>query len=132
MLPSDHSPYREPLVLIGYWSVADGADQWPDPADWIDPAWDETDRLDLALYLSYGLVARAFMGYSRCRICGAQNGNLELTDGVFVWPLGLAHYVRDHAVRLPGEFVEHVGRMESLTDGLVVDDGWWRSRAASR
>lgn len=72
------------------------------------------------------------MGYSRCRICNAQNGNLELTDDVFIWPEGLAHYVRDHAVRLPVEFVvQHAGQMESLTDGLVVDDEWWRSQAST-
>jgi hypothetical protein len=101
VLELDHSPYRTPLILLGYWTGSGIADNWPDPADLIDLTWHEADRLDLALYLQHGLVARAYMGYSACRICGVTNGSLELTDGVFVWPEGLGHYVRDHAVRLP-------------------------------
>lgn len=48
------------------------------------------------------------MGYSPCRLCGDNDGALELSDGVFVWPEGLRHYVVDHGVRLPQEFVSHV------------------------
>ncbi|HEY1188039.1 MAG TPA: hypothetical protein VGE74_10300 [Gemmata sp.] len=32
-------------------------------------------------------------------------GGRDLTDGVWMWPEGLAHYVECHAVRLPDEFV---------------------------
>jgi hypothetical protein len=67
------------------------------------------------------------MGYSECRLCGARNGSLELTDGVYVWPDGLSHYVRQHSVRLPTAFTDHVERMETLTDGLTIDDTWWRT-----
>jgi len=35
-------------------------------------------------------------------------GRGELTDGVYVWPEGLAHYLEKHNVRLPQEFVDHV------------------------
>lgn len=31
-----------------------------------------------------------------------------LTDGRFVWPGDLAHYVRTYNVRLPAAFVEHI------------------------
>lgn len=54
-----------------------------------------------------GLVARTYMGYSRCRMCGEENGDIELSDGVFVWPSGLAHYVAGHGVRRPRRFVRH-------------------------
>ena len=30
-----------------------------------------------------------------------------MTDGTWLWPVGLVHYVRDHYVRLPHEFVSH-------------------------
>ena len=33
-------------------------------------------------------------------------GSHCLTDGAWVWPEGLTHYVECHDVRLPGEFVE--------------------------
>ena len=123
----DHSPFRDPVIRIGYWSGPLSAGDWPNPRDFVDPDWDEEARLDLALYLENGLIARAYMGYSECRLCGVQNGNLELTDGGYVWPEGLSHYVRQHSVRLPAAFTEHVERMASLTDGLNIDDTWWRT-----
>ena len=35
-------------------------------------------------------------------------GCRELSDGTYVWPEGLAHYVEEHNVRLPQQFVDHV------------------------
>lgn len=78
-------------------------------------------------YLSRGHIARAYMGYSRCRLCGIENGDLELTDGQYVWPDGLSHYVREHGVRLPASFEAHVfERMVSLEQS-ERDETWWRS-----
>jgi hypothetical protein len=34
-------------------------------------------------------------------------GVLELSDGKWVWPQGLDHYVRAHKIRLPDEFVTY-------------------------
>ena len=35
-------------------------------------------------------------------------GSWDLTDGTWVWPQGLSHYVEVHGVVLPEEFVSHV------------------------
>lgn len=35
-------------------------------------------------------------------------GSRELTDGEWVWPEGLSHYVREHGVGLPEQFISHV------------------------
>jgi hypothetical protein len=35
-------------------------------------------------------------------------GSAELTDGVWIWPEGLAIYVERFAVTLPEQFVEHM------------------------
>lgn len=80
-----------------------------------------------SLSTSVEFVARAYMGYTTCRIFGAQNGSLELADGVYVWPEGLAHYVTAHAIRMPDVFVDHE---RTLTDGIEsadIDETWWRS-----
>ncbi|MFL6172915.1 MAG: hypothetical protein ACJ716_08480, partial [Marmoricola sp.] len=113
---------------IGYWSGGYGLDDgWPDVSGFVDPSWDEDERIDVGLYLQSGLVARAWMGYSPCRLCDEQkNGNLDLTDGVYIWPEGLAHYVREHQVRLPRDFVAHVRARAELADDVTVDDSWWR------
>jgi hypothetical protein len=52
---------------------------------------------------------------------------LELSDGVFIWPESLAHYVEVHDVRHPGRFVEHVSRCWSDEIEVAdVDEEWWR------
>jgi hypothetical protein len=39
-------------------------------------------------------------------------GTQELTDGVWLFPEGLVHYVRHHAVRPPEPFLEHLRRRD--------------------
>lgn len=65
-------------------------------------------------------------GFSLCRICGCRNGGTELTDGVYVWPDGLAHYVTEHDVRLPDVFVQHVLSYHPYSR-TPINDSWWRS-----
>ena len=118
-----------PLRLIGYWSSDRDAD-WPDPRTKVDPTWDSDEREGVCIYLRHGLVARAYIGPSTCRLCGSEVGNLELTDGEYVWPEGLAHYVGEHAVRLPHEFIEHTQQIEQRLESLKIDREWWRSQGA--
>jgi hypothetical protein len=70
------------------------------------------------------------MGYSRCRICGKDNGAAEYTDGTYVWPEGLAHYIYDHAVRLPDELVAHACQRLSSVEGRDVASDWWVAATA--
>jgi hypothetical protein len=122
----------EPLIVIGYWAEqGDPHGPYPDPHELVDPDQPREERLAAVDYLTRGLVARAYTGWSRCRICGdPKNGNLELTDGTFLWPDGLAHYVRDHDVRLPTAFVEHISRQDDDLSSRQDDRArWWRRNA---
>lgn len=113
------------LTVIGYWDGPHTSAGWPRPEQFVDTEWDADERELVADYLARGHVARACMGYSECRMCGQPNGSLEFSDGAFVWPEGLGHYVVDHAVRLPARFVEHaVARTESL-ELAPRDEAWW-------
>ena len=116
------------LILIGYWRGADDPN-WPDPAKFVDPDWDQDERDLVAVYLGAGTEIEMYMGFSHCRLCEKRdNGSRELTDGVYVWPEGLKHYVADHNVRLPRRFVEHVRRR--TTFGLrhqIYDSSWWQT-----
>jgi hypothetical protein len=85
----------------------------------IDERWDADEREGVGIHLRHGVVARSFLGSSKCRLCEQYVGNLELTDGVYVWPEGLAHYVVEHLVRLPAEFVEHVDQHAGAVDECV-------------
>lgn len=103
----DSSRRPTTLRLIGYW-LGPAAPDWPDPRNFIDSSWDARDRKTAAQYLTGGFIFSAFGGLSSCRICGRDNGALELTDGTWYRPDGLVHYVTENDVRLPQEFVEHV------------------------
>lgn len=65
------------------------------------------------------------MGVSTCRMCGTPNGAGEFTDGVYVWPEGLAHYVQEHSVRLPAEFLAHVEWRSREQESAERDLAWW-------
>jgi hypothetical protein len=97
------------MRLIGYWieSLLD-TDFYP-PQEFIGDLPLET-RTKIADYLDTGLVYEVYRGISWCRFfCRVQSmGNKELTDGYWVWPEGLSHYVRDHGVTLPSEFRDHI------------------------
>lgn len=110
--------------LIGYWRN-ELHPEYPDPADLVDESWDENERHAVWAYTVGGTMAYSFMGLSPCRQCGKPNGALELTDGVYQWPDGLAHYVMEHAVRLPQEFVDHaLSRLDAL-EAESADPAWW-------
>jgi hypothetical protein len=112
------------LRIIGYWE-GEHEPGWPRVEDFVDVHWDADERQDVVFYLRHGMPVRFFMGMSSCRVCGMINGSEELTDGTFLWPEGLAHYVEDHGVRLPEEFVQHSQRMRDGFENAAVDLGWW-------
>jgi len=115
-----------PRRLIGYWR-SDDSPNWPDPIDFVDEQWDRDEREVVGSYLSRGResAGMAWAGVSTCRFCGKMNGSAEYTDGTYVWPQGLSHYVTDHAVRLPTEVVAHILGIEE--NSLAIDQSWWRS-----
>lgn len=120
------------LILVGYWDGPETDGSWPSPEEFVDANWDAEERDFMASYLQMGLIARGFMGFSRCRFCGQQNGNLELSDGHFVWPEGLAHYVVEHAVRLPDRFVRHAFAKIDGLESAVRNVDWWRGAKSIR
>ena len=112
------------LTLIGYWA-SEHEEGWPDAHQFVDPSWDGWARGMATRYLAGGFTTRIYMGWSECRLCGKPNGTSELTDGVYIWPEGLSHYVGEHGVRLPDRFVRHVVDASTRLDEAEVDSGWW-------
>lgn len=95
------------MKRVGYWR-SPGEPSLPDARDHVDLGWHPTQRLPVVEHLKRGSAHEAYFGWSTCRICGKPNGNLDLTDGAYVWPEGLLHYVVEHHVRPPADFIEHV------------------------
>lgn len=123
------------LEVLGWWFHERAPDEWPLPQRLVR-RWNANDRSLVLRYLRAGRVLVRYGATSRCRFaCGVRDvGRRDLTDGTFVWPDGLAHYVQRHAVRLPPHFVAHVrargGRIATFAlpkprTGLY-DAGPWR------
>ncbi len=126
------------LNAIGFWITNLRDDALPSPQELVGdmPA---SLREQLASYLTAGHRFRQFRGYSWCRFdCGiqySQMGSWDLTDGTWVWPEGLPHYVREHGIVLPSEFVAHVlagaaPRQPSPSEEISAD--FWRQWSATR
>ena len=105
---ADDVPNRTFPDLIGYWAGPGEPDDLVHPRLFVDPDWDLSERERIAQYLDSGHEVVYFMGWSECRFdCDRFSlGNRELGDGRWAWPEGLSHYVIEHALRLPDEFVE--------------------------
>ena len=119
-----------PYVAIGYWHSYGPFASLPHPQSLVDPTWEPRRRRKVVKYLKSGLTWRLYMGFSTCRFCCAANGATDLTDGVWVWPEGLAHYIEKHAVRLPDEFVAHADRNRFQIRGTLhseLQPANWRS-----
>ena len=91
---------------IGFWNNGVEYGEYIWPQELVSPR-PITHREEIASYLSNGIVAMRWMGYSGCRICGATLGTTCLTDGTWIWPEKLEHYVLEHNVQLPEEFVSY-------------------------
>jgi hypothetical protein len=129
--PADNEALAAALGLSGATAVAAIAEwardderfrdemlQWPDATMLVDPNWREDERRRVGEYLQRGTRVNQMRGISLCRFCERNNGTAELTDGVYCWPEGLAHYVSEHDVRLPEEFVGHALSQPPVPPGL--------------
>ena len=102
---------RPALKAVGYWREA-GSRRWPRPQWLVRPGWHVEDRARIVTYLRSGHERASWLGCSFCRFgCGVDErllGCRDLTDGEWVWPEGLAHYVEAHSVFLPEPLVDTI------------------------
>ncbi len=109
--------YR-PVGAIGYWLPVGYAPSrptfrrpsdcsFPDPRLLVCSGSYPENQQAVVAYLRAGHRYAEWRGISYCRFgCGneAVMGSRCLTDGQWVWPEGLPHYVETHSVLLPHEF----------------------------
>jgi hypothetical protein len=116
------------LILIGYWYSKDKDDaHYPDPKNLIDEAFYKANwriKNQLSGHLFNGVPCNHYRGYSGCRICGERLGTFERTDGIYVWPDKLEHYIEVHNVRLPEQFINHVMSKNPWVL-YKTDDSFW-------
>ena len=96
------------LEVLGWWFSPFAPSTLPRPQALVG-GWEPRARELVLRYLRAGKVLVRYPDASFCRFdCGeTAMGMSDLTDGRYVWPEGLAHYVERHDVRLPEPFVAH-------------------------
>jgi hypothetical protein len=121
------------LKGVGYWKN-DECRRYPQPEWLVQPGWHTQELAKIITYLRSERIYMSYLGYSYCRFsdcrdeCRECNGDCDLTDGVWVWPEGLAHYIEKHSVILPEEFVSTMRsndwRISQQIDMSKVKTGW--------
>lgn len=83
-----------------------------DPLKCVDATWVGPERDAVIAHLRAGRVVERYLGDSWCRFkCGASGevmGCADLTDDTYVWPEGYVHYLEEHHLKPPQEFIAHV------------------------
>jgi len=109
MTPTDRARDWE-HTWFGVWRVEHGETDLPSVHEFIDPSWLPADKDQMIKYLTRSpVVVATVAGYSDCLLCSARS---ELgcwqSDGTWLWPADLEHYVGVHGVVLPSRLVEHI------------------------
>jgi hypothetical protein len=161
--PELRAKWAPSLMLIGYWAPDRWAHMWAGrllsevgwvlrraygnlfgnseeesyiihPRRLVDRGWRIGERPWIVRYLSDAPVVAAYCGMSYCRFGCGWNGSAEKSDGVWIWPEGLAHYVQCHSVRLPDDLLSHMrGRgfrpsvsVSQTSTRPAVSSAYWR------
>jgi hypothetical protein len=120
------------LTAVGYWITSLNDDSLFPPQEFVRTS----PSAGVASYLRSGETYEQYRGHSWCRFgCGIPHdemGSRDLTDGTWVWPEGLAHYVESHSVNLPPRFLDHiassVGTIANLrSQDELVEFGFWEA-----
>jgi hypothetical protein len=108
--PENPGVVAEGVKGIGYWaSDHEPLSTLPHPSEYVDEDWyGSKEHIHVLAYLGRQAEVAQYMGQSPCRICGENNGSTSMSDGVYVWPQGFAHYLDAHSVKPPQEFIDHV------------------------
>lgn len=97
------------LKPVGYWR-SKIEPHLPHPGDFVDENLDPEIQDLLVRYLLISDPIRLSRGVSPCRFhCPYPTpGTSDNTDGEYIFPSGFIHYVGEHHVRPPEEFIQKV------------------------
>jgi len=126
------------MKLIGYWMGSLLNQNLPLPQELVGEMSDST-RNAVCAHLRGGKPFESYLGYSWCRFhCAADDremGSREFTDGEWVWPEGLVHYVSAHSILLPEEFIVRAtsgGRADRADYSRAASLDFWVEWAGQR
>lgn len=112
-----HPDMKTELKAIGYWCRnINEKSNLPYPSEFIDENWDKDELLKVAEYIQCCEPIEYWRGFSTCRLCGECLGTTCLSDGTYIFPEKFEHYLLEHNVKPPQEFIDHVLANQSNPD----------------
>ena len=111
---------------FGIWRDDEGKyPQFPIMEYFLDPTWDRKVRFKAAAYLFDAVAALAAASpASKCQLCGHRNAQVWKSDGVWLWPVSLAHLVEAHGVRVPKRFEMHMESNNFIPPKELPSKNW--------
>jgi len=109
--------------------------EYPDVACFVDAAWPEAERRAVVQYLRQGRPLHCWMGMENCLLgCEQYLPITGCTDGTYYWSESITHYLTQHAVRLPTEFIAHIQQHPTFPEAAAAavdertqaDYTWWK------
>ncbi len=110
MLPVDSIVANWSHQWYGFWRSDDGELDLPQVEAVADADWSGFEQKKVVSYLlNAPLVVVASGPNSKCLLCEELCGSSAYrSDGCWLWPDDLAHYVDQHNVSLPPSFLTHL------------------------
>ena len=97
--------FRAKNTKFGFWnSASDTKEGKIEVAGHVAPMT-ETEQFAVLVYLARATVKTSYRGMAQCRVCSKFLGNSDMTIGSFEFPSKYEHYVTEHGVRPPEEFI---------------------------
>ncbi len=93
---------------IGYWK-SDNHPTFIDPK-YIMGTWREEKRASIIAYLQSGRIFCDHLQLEQCIICKYETKRIDLTDGLWIWPSILVHYIQEHNILMPPDVEKELAR----------------------
>lgn len=93
------------MRYLGRWINSLRDSKYPPPQELVGE-YEDKIQSKIVNYLNNGHILNVYRGQTFCLFrCNHHQSFVELTDGRWVWPRDLAHYVHAHSVQLPPDFI---------------------------
>ncbi|MGK0364461.1 MAG: hypothetical protein ACI85O_001518 [Saprospiraceae bacterium] len=127
---------------IGYWHSRKRP-QLPDPTWFFPTSYEKEEKAQMISYLDSAEVVDGSRNIVSCSLCDDfHQGEIYLTDGEYIFPKLLKHYVEAHNVKLPTLFLDKItskqneplkneantkelGPYISRRTDYTIDFNWW-------
>ena len=110
MTPTDSIVASWPHRWYGFWRSNESETNLPDIEEVAGANWSVDDKKRVLSYLDGAPTVVAMSGpNTKCLLCEELiGGSVYRSDGVWLWPVDLSHYLNMHDVALPESFLQHI------------------------